>query len=196
MANSITVRHRRNVLTDADMRMMHSAALEILERTGVAVRSEKAQLMLQKAGCDVDRKSAVVKFPEGVVEECVRKANRAVTFYGRTRKHDARLDGHHTYVTSDGNGTMAMDFETRQRRESRKSDVAKSAFVADALKGHGVNWPNVTSRTSPRARGTYTTSRRPWRTRRSTSRSPRTPRPGRSRMSSSSRPPRRAAGRS
>src|SRR3989339_1555170 len=92
MANCITVRNRRNVLTDDDMRMIRCAALEVLETTGVAVRSEKAQLMLQKAGFDVDRKSAVVKFPEGVVEECVRKANRAVTLYGRTRKHDAHLD--------------------------------------------------------------------------------------------------------
>ena len=149
MVNSITVRHKRNVLTDDDVKMIRGAALEVLGRTGVAVRSEKAQLMLQKAGCDVDRKSAVVKFPDGLVNECVRKANRAVTFYGRTRKHDAHLDGNHVYVTSDGNGTMAMDFETRQRRESRKSDVAKSAFVADALKGHGINWPNVTSQDVP-----------------------------------------------
>ncbi len=53
------------------------------------------------------------------------------------------------HVCSDGNGTMAMDFETRQRRESKKSDVAKSAFVADALPGHGVNWPSVTSQDVP-----------------------------------------------
>lgn len=149
MANCITVRNKRELLTEEEVRMIRSAALEVLGRTGVAVRSEKAQLMLQKAGCEVDKKSAVVKFPEGLVNECVRKANRAVTFCGRTRRHDAPLDGYHTYVTSDGNGTMAMDFETRQRRESRKSDVARSAFVADALKGHGVNWPNVTSQDVP-----------------------------------------------
>jgi trimethylamine--corrinoid protein Co-methyltransferase len=35
------------------------------------------------------------------------------------------------------------------RRASTKADVAKSAFVADALKGHGVNWPNVTSQDVP-----------------------------------------------
>ncbi|MBU1158986.1 MAG: trimethylamine methyltransferase family protein [Candidatus Thermoplasmatota archaeon] len=149
MANCITVSCKRNVLSEDDMRMIHYAALEILEVTGVAVRSEKAQKMLQDAGCDVDKKSAVVKFPQRLVEELSRKNNRAVTFYGRTRKHDARLDGEHTYVASDGNGTMAMDFETRQRRESRKSDVAKSAFVSDALSGHGMNWPSVTSQDVP-----------------------------------------------
>jgi trimethylamine--corrinoid protein Co-methyltransferase len=97
----------------------------------------------------VDEKSAVVKFPPSLVEEMARKNDRAVVFYGRTRKHDARLDFEHVHVCSDGNGTEAMDFETRKRVPSRKSDVARSAFVADALKGHGINWPSVTSQDVP-----------------------------------------------
>lgn len=128
---------------------IHYVALDVLERTGVAVHSEKARVILAAAGCDVDDKSAVVRFPPGLVEDCARKNDRSVVFYGRTRKHDARLDFNHVHVCSDGNGTEALDFETRVRRPSRKSDVAKSAFVADALKGHGVNWPNVTSQDVP-----------------------------------------------
>ena len=149
MANSIPVRCRRNVLDGSGVERIRYAALEILEVTGVAVRSEKAQKMLADAGCDVDKKNAVVKFPPNLVEEMARKNDRAVTFYGRTRKHDARLDFDHVHICSDGNGTEAMDFETRMRRASTKADVAKSAFVADALKGHGVNWPNVTSQDVP-----------------------------------------------
>lgn len=149
MANSIPVSSRRSVLTQSGVQRIRYAALEILERTGVAVRSEKAQELLVKAGCDVDKKSAVVKFPQSLVSECARKRNRAVTFYGRTRKHDARLDGEHVHVCGDGNGTMAVDFETRERRMSTKRDVELSAFVADALKGHGINWPSVTSQDVP-----------------------------------------------
>ncbi len=149
MANSIPVRCRRNVLDGSGVEKIRYAALEILEVTGVAVRSEKAQKMLAAAGCDVDKKSAVVKFPPNLVEDMARRNDRAVTFYGRTRKHDARLDFDHVHICSDGNGTEAMDFETRKRRASTKADVARSAFVADALKGHGVNWPNVTSQDVP-----------------------------------------------
>lgn len=149
MANSIPVRWRREVLDRQGVLSIHYAALEILERTGVAVRSEKAQKMLKDADCTIDKKSAVVKFPDRLVTEMARKNSRAVTFYGRTREHDARLDFDHVHVCSDGNGTDAVDFETRERRSSRKSDVAKSAFVADALKGHGINWPNVTSQDVP-----------------------------------------------
>lgn len=149
MANSIPVRCKRDVLTREGADRIHYAALEILEVTGVAVRSEKGQKLLQDAGCTVDKKSAIVRFPPSLVEEMARKNDRAVTFYGRTRKHDARLDFEHVHVCSDGNGTEAMDFESHKRVTSRKSDVARSAFVADALKGHGVNWPNVTSQDVP-----------------------------------------------
>jgi len=149
MANSIKVRCKREVLSADGVQRIRYAALEILERTGVAVRSEKAQGLLRDAGCDIDDKSAVVRFPSSLVEELARKNMRAVTFYGRTRRHDARLDGDHVHVCSDGNGTMAMDFDTGERRESKKADVAKAAFVSDALEGHGVNWPSVTSQDVP-----------------------------------------------
>ena len=149
MANSIPVRNRRNVLGSGDVRRMRYAALEILERTGVAVKSKKAQKLLVDAGCDLDEKSAVVRFPQSLVEECARARKRSVTFFGRTRRHDARLDGDHVHICSDGNGTMAMDFESRERLVSRKEDVAKAAFVSDALDKHGVNWPSVTSQDVP-----------------------------------------------
>ena len=149
MANSIPVRWRREVLTKNGEQRIRYAALEILEKTGVAVRSEKAQKLLSDAGCHVDKKSAIVRYPPSLVEEMARKNDRSVTLYGRTRKHDARLDFEHVYVCSDGNGTEAMDFDSRQRRSSKKEDVARSAFVSDALKGHGVNWPNVTSQDVP-----------------------------------------------
>jgi trimethylamine--corrinoid protein Co-methyltransferase len=149
MANSIPVRNRREVLTRDGIGRIHYAALDVLEKTGVAVHSEKGRKILRAAGCDVDDKSAVVRFPPSLVEECSRKNDRAVVFFGRTRRHDARLDFDHVHVCSDGNGTEAMDFEKRIRRQSIKSDVAKSAFVSDALTGHGVNWPNVTSQDVP-----------------------------------------------
>jgi trimethylamine--corrinoid protein Co-methyltransferase len=149
MANSIHVKKKLEILDKEGVERIEGAALEILELTGVAVHSEKARKLLARSGCDVDNKSAVVRFPQNLVRELARKNDRAVTFYGRTRRHDARLDFFHVHVCSDGNGTEAVDFESRERRSSKKSDVARSAFVADALGGHGINWPNVTSQDVP-----------------------------------------------
>ena len=133
MANSIQVRTRRSVLTADGVERIHHAALDILEKTGMAVHSEKARKLLAAAGCDVDNKSAVVRFPPSLVEECARKNDRTVVFVGRTRKHDARLDFNHVYVCSDGNGTEAMDFETRKRRSSTKADVANPNSSAPSI---------------------------------------------------------------
>ncbi len=149
MANSIPVRCRRDVLSSDGVQRIRYAALEVLERTGVVVKSKRAQSLLVDAGCDFDEKSALVRLPPNLVEECARARKRSVTFYGRTSKHDAMLDGNHVHICSDGNGTMAMDFETKERRTSRKEDVANAAFISDALKGHGVNWPSVTSQDVP-----------------------------------------------
>ncbi len=149
MANSIQVRCRRDVLSADGVQRIRYAALEILERTGVAVKSKRAQKLLVDAGCDMDEKSAIVRIPPNVVEECARLRKRSVTFHGRTPRHDARLDGEHVHICSDGNGTMAKDFDTGERRESRKEDVARAARVSDALEGHGVNWPSVTSQDVP-----------------------------------------------
>ncbi|UCE92165.1 MAG: trimethylamine methyltransferase family protein [Methanobacteriota archaeon] len=145
MANSIRIRCRRDVLDSDGVRRIRYAALEILERTGVTVKSKRAQRLLVDAGCDLDEKSATVRMPPSVVEGCVRRKKRSVTLHGRTPAHDARLDGGHVHVCSDGNGTMAKDFDTGERRISRKEDVARAALVSDALEGHGVNWPSVTS---------------------------------------------------
>lgn len=84
--------------------------MNILELTGTAARSEKGRNLLRDAGCPADEKNAVVRFPPSLVDEMARKNDRAVVFYGRTRKHDARLDFNHVHVCSDGNGTEAMDF--------------------------------------------------------------------------------------
>ncbi|MEM0342660.1 MAG: trimethylamine methyltransferase family protein [Thermoplasmata archaeon] len=149
MANAIRVRRKREILSRDDVERIHLAALDILDGTGIAVHSRKARKLLREAGCEVNEKSALVRIPQNLVVECARKNNRAVVFCGRTKRHDARLDFEHTYVCSDGNGTEAVDLETRSRRPSRKSDVAMSALVSDALKGHAINWPNVTSQDVP-----------------------------------------------
>jgi len=53
------------------MERLHKAALRILEKTGMMVRSARALEYLRNAGCRVDMDSCLVKFPEDVVESAV-----------------------------------------------------------------------------------------------------------------------------
>ncbi len=57
------------LLTESQVRRVHEASLELLEKVGVQVRNEKARDIFGKHGCRVDTRSHLVKIPRQVVEE-------------------------------------------------------------------------------------------------------------------------------
>jgi trimethylamine--corrinoid protein Co-methyltransferase len=50
-----------------------------------------------------------------------------------------------SYFATDGCGTLTVDFETGEQRDSRKDDVAKMARVADGLSSIAFYWPMVSA---------------------------------------------------
>jgi len=138
-----------SVLSKDDLKAIHWATLDVLERTGVRVYSEKCLKMLDEAGCRVDYKNRSALIPSHLVEEALRKKRGAITLCARNPKYDAKLDGRHVYVSTDGNGTNTIDLETGRRRPSIKDDIAKSAVIADALDAVHVYWPIVSSQDTP-----------------------------------------------
>jgi len=52
-------------------------------------------------------------------------------------------------VATDGCGVETIDFTTRERRASRKEDVATMARVADALSSVSFYWPIVSAADHP-----------------------------------------------
>jgi len=142
-----------SVLSRDDLKAVHWATLDVLERTGFRVYSEKCLKMLDEAGCRVNYKDRSALIPSHLVEEALRKKRRTITLYARNPKYDLKLDGRHVYISTDGNGTNTIDLETGQRRPSIKDDIAKSAVIADALDAVHVYWPVVSSQdTSPHVR--------------------------------------------
>lgn len=138
-----------SVLSKDNLKAIHWATLDVLERTGIRVYSEKCLKMLDEAGCRVDYKNRSALIPSHLVEEALRKKRGAITLYARNSKYDVKLDGRHVYISTDGNGTNTIDLETGRRRPSIKNDIAKSAVIADALDTVNVYWPLVTSQDTP-----------------------------------------------
>jgi len=138
-----------SVLSKDDLKAIHWATLDVLERTGFRVHSEKCLTMLDKAGCRVDYKTRSALIPSHLVEEALRKKKRAITLCARNPKYDAKLDGRHVYISTDGNGANTFDLETGRRRPSIKDDIAKSAVIADALDTVNIYWPLVSSQDTP-----------------------------------------------
>ena len=62
-----------DILTEEQVERIHRGALDVLEVTGVTVHSERAREIYEKGGCVVDHEDHRVKFPPGLVVQCIRQ---------------------------------------------------------------------------------------------------------------------------
>jgi len=145
--------YRLRYVADEQLQQLQEATLQILETTGVKFTSESALQVLAEHGARVDFDTQVVRFPREVVFSAMKTVPRRFNVGGRTRLYDFHLGDGCTYFTTDGCGVETIDLETRERRPSRKADVAMMARVVDYLPGIAFYWPMVSSqehgRTAP-----------------------------------------------
>jgi trimethylamine--corrinoid protein Co-methyltransferase len=144
---------RLRCLSEAQRNQLQAATLQILEDVGVRFPSEKALAILADHGARVDPESQIVRFPSELVMRALKSVPRYFRLGARDPVCDLQLQDGVTYFTTDGCGVETIDFETRERRPSRKDDVARMARVADYLSSIAFYWPMVSAqdfgRTAP-----------------------------------------------
>ena len=153
--SGIAIRRPYPVLSKEDIGRIHQAALLELEKVGVKIGTARGRRLLADAGAHVDEATQVARIPTSLVEEALDRTAKHITLYGRSPSQDADLDLQHVHVCNDGNGPLAIDFETGERRPSTASDLAKTAIVSNALENLHVFWPMVTSQDVPPGIRTY-----------------------------------------
>jgi len=121
------------ILSQDEIYAIHLATLEILERTGVVVESERARNLLEEAGCTVDEKRKHVLIPSHLVEESIRNAPHRVVICGRKPKHDIKLENGRVHFGLGSTTPNVIDPVTAERVPGRKEYIAKAAVLADAL---------------------------------------------------------------
>jgi len=119
------------MLSDDQIRDLHLAALEILERTGVAVQHERALELLTRAGARVDGER--VRIPGHLVDRAIRSAPERVVLSTRTGDRAMPLEDGRVFFGTGSDTPNTIDPETGQRRRSRRQDVANFARLCDAL---------------------------------------------------------------
>jgi len=135
--------------TEADLDDLHSATLEILERTGVLVEADDAIDILADSGCKTDRQTHIVKIPPELVTQSVRSARRSFLLAGRDPEHDVMVEVGRVTVAPFAEGIMVNDLETGENRQSTKQDVEDIMRVTDALSQMDINIVPVTARDVP-----------------------------------------------
>ncbi len=136
-----------DVLSGEEISQINDTTLRILEEIGIRFASQRAREMLKKAGCDVDESTSIVKIPEGLVKECLRKVPGSFTLYGRTHDKDVRMESgnQRTNYMNLGMGTKFCHYVSNGQFDTRDAtvgDICNAAKVEDAC-------PNIDMMTLP-----------------------------------------------
>ena len=91
----LTFRPKLRVLSEEQIKEIHWASLEVLERTGLQVKHPKILEALSGAGCRIvgDR----VRIPAFLVEECLRKAPKRLVMGRRDGERKVFLQGDYSW---------------------------------------------------------------------------------------------------
>lgn len=138
-----------NLLSQMDLARLHTATLEVIERTGVRFPSPKALDIWEAHGAKVDRNTQIIKVPGHIIEGALEQAPPIYTLAARDQAQDLPLDGNHVYVGTDGCGVQVIDLYDGQRRPSCLQDQADIARVADYLDEVAFHWIAVSAQDYP-----------------------------------------------
>lgn len=119
------------LLTDEQIQTLHRATLQVLAQTGVRVAHEEGRRLLRAAGCRIEREN-IVRFPNSLVEECIRSAPSRVTIYNQQGAEAMRLEGRNSYYGTGTDLIATHDLRTGEKRPSVLQDVVNAARVADS----------------------------------------------------------------
>jgi len=138
-------RNKMRVFKPSDLETIQNGTLRLLSETGVYFPSDRALAIFSDHGAKVDWETRIVRIPPELVKVAMSTAPRSFVLGGREERFDLTLDGSKSYLCTDGCGVHVVDMETRQKRASRKDDVAMMARVSDALPLISFFWPLVSA---------------------------------------------------
>ncbi len=127
----LRIRPRQRVLSDEQIRRIHEASLELMERTGIQVNHQGARELLQDHGCSVD--GLRVRLPARVVEQALRTVANRVVFYNRAGEQAVDLMEDRTWFGPTVDAYDYLDPEDGSRRPFTVDDCRITSSLADAL---------------------------------------------------------------
>ena len=123
---------RFNPLDGNDMQRINDTVLNVLETIGLANAIPSCIEACTAIGCKVSSEGRLL-FPSKVVNESLEKAQRDVTLYGTSPKHDLQLSAKNVYFGTAGAAVNMLDPINRKYRESTAPDLYDIARVCDTL---------------------------------------------------------------
>jgi trimethylamine--corrinoid protein Co-methyltransferase len=120
------------VLSDEQLEAIHRATLEVLWVTGVRMEHEQGLKLLEQHGCKVDDDAMRVRMPQGLVEECLRKAPS--NFHAVARDPaDSLMIGGNSLCLAVAPGQNTVDLDIWEPRPATRRENYDCVRVLDAL---------------------------------------------------------------
>ena len=121
------------VLTKGQIKRIYLGILEILENVGVVFNEKNALKIFNDAGAVVDEKTRIVKIPQYLVEEAIRKTPRRFTVYARNSKYDVAMEDKVVWFEPMIGRKDVVDLNTGEKRPTSIEDARNLMKLVDAL---------------------------------------------------------------
>jgi trimethylamine--corrinoid protein Co-methyltransferase len=121
-----------DLLTKEETEAIHRGALYVLAKTGMRVEHDRALETYATGGCRVDFEQKRVRFPAGVVEDCLRQVPSNYLLKARDSGRNLMVGGNTLYFMQ-GMGMRYVDLETWETRPATADEHRQAMIVADAL---------------------------------------------------------------
>jgi trimethylamine--corrinoid protein Co-methyltransferase len=144
------------VLSQQEIKRIHAATLQVIEKTGVRFPSARALEIWASHGAEVDRGKMIVRAKPDLIERALALCPPEYPLAARDPLQDLLLDGNHVFVGTDGCGVEVLDLHSGTRRSSCLQDVRDIARIADATAEVAFHWVPVSAQdVSPGTRGLH-----------------------------------------
>ena len=108
---------RFNVLCKEQLDEIHSATLEVMERTGCCIFDEQALALLKKAGAHVSDGNRV-RISPGLVEKALNTVPHRVVLCNREGRRVVQLEGYKAFFGTGSDCLYILDSQTGERRQA------------------------------------------------------------------------------
>ncbi len=140
------------VLSPAEIKVIHQSALKILNEIGFRFPLESARELLKEAGAEVVAEN-VARIPESLVEYALENVpkRKDITLFGRDSKHDVGFSEHRPTLACMTMAVNVIDPYTRKKRPATDQDLVHLTRIADQLHHIRINGGLVTPQDVPHA---------------------------------------------
>lgn len=124
---------RFKLLTDAELLRIDQASRALLWEVGVEVTDSRAREYYAKAGAVVDNVTNMVRIPDWLITETIKKCSSYVRLYDRRGSQPMVIGGDDVYFGTVGMASNVLDINTDQHRGALKQDLIDIIQLADVL---------------------------------------------------------------